>query len=109
MASAEYLVLLGICLVVTAPLEFVLRVRVYRQWLRLARALGCVGAVFVAWDLVGARLGHWDYVPSRTSGLRLLGLPIEEYAFFVVVPLCAILGYEAVRVTLRRRQARQGP
>ena len=100
MNGVEYLVLLALCVVVTLPLELFLHVGVYRQWRRLAKTLACVGAVFVTWDLVGARLGHWDYNPSAVTGIRALGLPLEEYLFFLVVPLCAILGYEAVRSTL---------
>ncbi len=100
MGRYEYLLLLGLCLVVTAPLELFLGVRVYRQTRRLALALGCMGVVFVGWDLLGASLGHWAYNPAATTGLRLLGLPLEEYLFFLVVPLCGILAYEAVRATL---------
>lgn len=96
----EYLAVLGACLVATAPLELVLRVGVYRQAKRLLLTLACTGAVFVTWDLVGARLGHWDYDPARVTGVALLGLPLEEYLFFVVVPLCGILGYEAVVASL---------
>jgi lycopene beta-cyclase len=96
----EYLLLLAACLALTLPLELVLGVRVYRQARRLGLSLACMGAVFVAWDLAGARLGHWDYVPERITGIHLFGLPLEEYLFFLVVPLCAILTYEAVRLTL---------
>jgi lycopene beta-cyclase len=103
----EYLVVLGLCLVVTAPLELFLGVRVYRQARRLLLTLACTGAVFVAWDLIGARLGHWDYNPSAITGISLLGLPLEEYLFFVVVPLCGIMAFEAVLVTLRRRSQRR--
>ncbi|MDP8978649.1 MAG: lycopene cyclase domain-containing protein [Actinomycetota bacterium] len=106
MGDVEYLLLLAACLLVTLPLELVLGVGVYRQARRLLASLTCVGAFFVTWDLVGARLGHWDYNPAHVSGVRLLGLPLEEYLFFVVIPLCAILGYEAVRATrpgVRRR------
>ena len=102
----EYLLLLAACVAVTAPLELVLGVRVYRQARRLALTLLSTGAVFVAWDLVGARLGHWDYNPARIVGIHLLGLPLEEYLFFVVVPLCGVMAYEAVRVTLARRSRR---
>jgi lycopene beta-cyclase len=101
---AEYLIVLALCLLVTAPLEPLLRLRVYRRPLRLVRTLACVGVVFVAWDLIGARLGHWDYVPGRITGVELLGLPLEEYVFFVVVPLCGILAYEAVKASLSRRR-----
>lgn len=111
MGEVEYLLLLGACLLVTLPLELVLGVGVYRQVRRLLASLSCVAAFFVTWDLVGARLGHWDYNRAHLSGVRLLGLPLEEYLFFVVVPLCAILGYEAVRARLgasARRGHRRG-
>lgn len=104
MSPYEYLIVLGLCLAVTAPLELFLGVRVYRQTRRLLLTLGCTGAVFVAWDLIGARLGHWDYNPAAITGVTLLGLPLEEYLFFVVVPLCGVMAYEAVVVTLRRRE-----
>ena len=106
LVRAEYLVLLAACVVVTAPLEFVLGVRVYRQARRLALTLLCTGVVFVTWDLAGAGLGHWDYNPARILGVYLFGLPLEEYLFFVVIPLCGVLAYEAVRAVLARRGGR---
>ena len=36
------------------------------------------------------------------------GLPLDEVLFFVVVPVCAILGFEAVRTVLGRRAAGAG-
>ena len=102
MSPYEYLVVLGLCLVVTAPLELFGGVRVYRQARRLLLTLLCTGAVFVAWDLIGARLGHWDFNPAAITGISFLGLPLEEYLFFVVIPLCGVMAFEAVCVTLRR-------
>jgi len=32
-------------------------------------------------------------------------LPLEEYAFFVVIPLAGILTFEAVKVVASRRRA----
>lgn len=100
MTNLEYLAVLGLCLMITLPLEVVLHVGVYRQVRRLLASVGCVAAVFVSWDLIGARLGHWDYNPAYVTGLRVIGLPIEEYLFFVVTPLCGILAFEAVCATL---------
>ncbi|MGH8898221.1 MAG: lycopene cyclase domain-containing protein [Egibacteraceae bacterium] len=100
MTNLEYLAVLGLCLVITLPLETALHVGVYRQTRRLLASLGCVAAVFVSWDLIGARLGHWGYNPAYVTGLRVIGLPIEEYLFFIVTPLCGILAFEAVRATL---------
>jgi lycopene cyclase domain-containing protein len=96
--KATYLLLLAGCLIGTAPLELLLHVGVYRRWRRAGLAVLCVLVPFVAWD-VWAISGHqWAYDPGQIVGWLLPGrLPIEELLFFVVVPLCAILTYEAVR------------
>ncbi len=90
------LVLLG-CLLGTLPLELVLGVGVYRQVRRLVLTLLPVLAVFLVWDALAVRAGQWTFDPGQVSGARLGGLPVEELAFFVVVPLCAVLTLEAVR------------
>jgi lycopene cyclase domain-containing protein len=93
-----YLALLAGCLVVTAPLELVLRVRVYARWRRLLLAVLPEFVVFVAWVLYAVARGHWDYDGDLTLGLRLPGgIPVEEVLFFLVVPLCSVLALEAVR------------
>jgi lycopene cyclase domain-containing protein len=97
-AQLTYLGLLAGCLVVTAPLEIVLGVRVYARWRRLAVAILPEFAVFVGWVLYAIAQGHWDYSDTRTIGIRLPGgIPVEELLFFVVVPICSVLALEAVR------------
>jgi lycopene cyclase domain-containing protein len=93
-----YLLLLAGCLVVTAPLELLLRVRVYARWRRLLLAVVPEFLVFVVWVLYAIAQGHWDYDGRQTLGLRLPGgIPVEEVLFFLVVPVCAVLAFEAVR------------
>ncbi len=92
-----YLLVLAACLVGTLPLEVVLRTRVYARWRRLVLTLLPVVAVFVVWDLLAIRAGHWSYDPAQTTGISLGTLPLEELLFFLVVPVCAILTLEAVR------------
>jgi lycopene cyclase domain-containing protein len=98
MGHLTYLGLLVGCLVVTAPLELVLRVRVYPRWRRLLLAVVPEFVVFVGWVLYAIAHGHWDYSAARTLGVRLPGgIPVEEVLFFLVVPVCAVLALEAVR------------
>jgi len=94
-----YLLVLGACLLGTLPLELVLHVGVYRQWRRLLLTLAPVAAVFVTWDVLAVRAHHWRFDPDQVLSPRLLDLPLEELAFFVVIPLCSVLGFEAVRRT----------
>jgi lycopene cyclase domain-containing protein len=100
-----YLAVLVGCLAAALWLEPVLRVRVLRRWRRLLLTVLPVAAVFVAWDLVAIAAGHWTYDPTQTLPVRLPGrLPVEELLFFLVVPVCAVLGFEAVRAVLGRRR-----
>ena len=98
------------CLVVTLPLELVLRARVYRRLRALLWALVPVVLVFAVWDIAGILREHWTYNPRFVTGVTLvLGMPLEELVFFVVIPLCGLLTYEAVGQglgMLRRRSLR---
>jgi lycopene cyclase domain-containing protein len=85
------------CLAVTLPLELVLGARVYRRPVRLLRALLPVVVVFSVWDVVGILRDHWTYSPRYTTGWHLpLSMPVEELVFFVTIPICGLLTYEAV-------------
>jgi lycopene cyclase domain-containing protein len=98
-----YLLVLAGCLAGALWLEPVLRVGVLRQVRRLVWAVVPVAAVFVVWDLLAIRAGHWSFDRAQIVGVVLPGgLPLEELLFFLVVPVCAILGFEAVRKVLRR-------
>jgi lycopene cyclase domain-containing protein len=102
-AELTYLAVLAGCLTAALWLEPVLRVGVLRQWRRLLLTLVPVVLVFGAWDLAAIAAHQWWYDPGQLTGIVLPGrLPLEELLFFIVVPVCAILGYEAVRKVLRR-------
>lgn len=98
----QYLLMLGACLAVTAPLEL-LGARVYRRPVRLAKALLPVALTFAVWDVIAVAAHVWSYDPRYVTGWRLpFGLPVEEAVFFLVIPLCAVLTYECVQVLGRR-------
>ncbi len=98
MERFSYLAILAACLLGTLPLELVLGARVYARWRQLLVALVPVVVVFSAWDIVAIDAGWWTFDPARTTGVEVLGpLPLEELAFFVAIPICAVLTLEAVR------------
>jgi lycopene cyclase domain-containing protein len=100
----QYLALMGLCVVLTLPLEFLFGARVWRRPRRLAIALSPALALFVAWDLGATATGTWDFAERYTVGIELPGgMAIEELVFFTVIPICALLTLEAVRNLLGRR------
>jgi lycopene cyclase domain-containing protein len=108
----QYLLVLAACLLITAPLE-ALGAGVYRRIWRAARAVLPVAAVFVVWDVIAIAAHVWTYNPTYLSGLGIPGvIPLEELLFFIVIPLCGLLTYNAVDTILtwlRRRLRRREP
>ena len=96
MDAWQYLLVLGSCITVTLPLEIIGGARVYRRPKLLLATLAPVVAVFGGWDLIAVHHGDWWFSARYTLGLRLAGLPAEEWLFFLVVPVCSLLTYEVL-------------
>lgn len=98
----QYVFLMAGCLLLTLPLEFVFSAKVYRRPLRLLQAILVTVVVFSIWDIIAINAGLWSYSERYTTGLMLpFGLPFEELLFFIAIPICGILTYEAVGTVLR--------
>lgn len=100
--KATYLLVLLAIVAITLPLEIFLHTRVYSRWPRLLATLAPVFILFCAWDVWAIARHHWSYDEAYMTGVVLPGrLPLEEALFFVVVPVAAILAFEAVRAVTR--------
>lgn len=100
MDNWHYLLVLAACLVITAPLE-IFGKGVYRQARRTAAAVLPVAAVFVFWDAIAIFADVWTYNPQYVTGIDVAGVvPIEELLFFLVIPICGLLTYNAVSTIL---------
>ena len=108
----QYLMVLGACLLITAPLEL-FGSGVFRQSRRAAAAVLPVAAVFLIWDAIAVAAHVWSYNPRYILGVIAPGdVPLEEVLFFLVVPLCGLLTYSAVdsilsAVSRRRTEVKQ--
>ena len=98
MRALTYLGTLALCLAAAAWLEPVLRVGVVRRWRRLAATVLPVAVLFLVADAAAIATGLWSYDPAQLVGVNLPGrVPLEELLFFLIVPVCVVLGFEAVR------------
>jgi len=86
-------------------LEVFLKVGVLKQLKRVALAIAPVAFLFIAWDKYAIANGHWFF--DRNQILGIYGpfcIPLEEYLFFIVVPIAALMTIEAVRTTKKHWQ-----
>lgn len=64
----------------------------WRHRRRVALAVGVPTAYLAAADRVAIELGLWVLSPQFTTGLTVLGLPVEEGAFFLVTNVFVVQG-----------------
>jgi lycopene cyclase domain-containing protein len=78
-------------------LEIVFKTGVLRRWKRVLISVLPVALVCVIWDAYAIAQGHWFFNPERTLGIYgPFNIPLEEYLFFIIVPMAAILTIEGV-------------
>jgi lycopene cyclase domain-containing protein len=78
-------------------LSFDRKVRFARFWPALFPAIGIMMAVFMPWDIAFTANGIWGFNEAYLSGIWLLGLPLEEWLFFICIPYACVFTYESLK------------
>ncbi len=75
--------------------EFSLRIRHVSRWRLKLLASGIVMVPYVIWDAIVTD-SHWWFNEAYTLDFRFLGLPIEEWLFFITVPFACLFVWETL-------------
>ena len=79
-------------------LEVFLKVGVIRRFKRVILSILPTAVFFVIWDAYAINRGHWHFDTKQILGIfGPFDIPLEEFLFFFIVPLAALLTIEAVR------------
>jgi len=73
------------------------KVGFYKKWPQLAPAVLVPMLFFIPWDVFFTNQGVWWFNDEFIVGVRFLGLPIEEWLFFFVIPYCGVFVYEVLK------------
>jgi lycopene beta-cyclase len=104
--KGEYFLVLGAILFFPLVLSLLMRLRLFQRWRALLKAMLFVSAVYWVWDIAAIARGHWSFNPAYILGVDLLGMPVEEWLFFVVITFVSVFTHEAVGVVLGRAGGR---
>jgi lycopene cyclase domain-containing protein len=89
-------------------LEWGFKIRVLRNPIRLITTILLVAPWFIVWDAYAISQGHWFFDRDQILGIYgPLEIPIEEYLFFILIPIAAILTMEGTRSAYRMLLAYQ--
>ena len=98
MLKYGYLAMLLFTVVGSFWLEVFLKVRVLKRCMRALKSILPVALVFLLWDSYAIKNGHWRFDRNQIIGIYgPFKIPLEEFLFFLIVPLAALMTIEAVR------------
>jgi len=91
-----YLLLLVLTVAVPLAKSFDEKIQMRAKWRFIFPALFYTAVLFIIWDVWFAKIAVWSFSSKYTLGLDLLGLPIEEWMFFFIVPYACFFVLEVL-------------
>jgi lycopene cyclase domain-containing protein len=82
--------------------SFEQKVNMVSRWPALLPAMGITAMVFIIWDALFTAMGVWGFNDSHLIGVKILGLPLEEWLFFITVPYACMFIYEVLNYFVKR-------
>ena len=94
--------------VLAAPLllSFDKRVNFFSQWKDFWPVNLVVLTFFIAWDVLFTKWGIWGFNPDYLLGPEWLGLPLEEWLFFICIPYASVFTYAVIKSYVRQNPLR---
>lgn len=96
MSTYTYLLLDIFTLMGPLALSFDKRVAFFSKIKAFLPGILATGVLFIVWDVLFTEMGIWGFNEEYLVGISALGLPLEEWLFFLVVPYACIFIYEVM-------------
>lgn len=72
------------------------RVAFFTRWKYAFPAIILGSIPFLAWDVWFAHKGFWGFTDDYLIGVRFLGLPFEEWLFFLAIPYAGVFTWDVI-------------
>ncbi len=102
--KSEYILVLAVTLFFPLVLSCDKNLPIRRYPGALFKAILTVAVPFWIWDVWVTERGHWSFNPDYVMGFSMLGMPVEEWLFFLVVPFVSIFTWESAKYFLEGKK-----
>ena len=97
-----YFLLLGLSILYPLAQSFEKRVFMYRKMKFIFPGIILTAIPFIIWDVFFTKAGVWGFNHNYTKDFYLLGLPVEEWLFFLIIPYCIFFLHEVLRFFVKK-------
>jgi lycopene cyclase domain-containing protein len=89
-----YFALLLSSVLIPFIMSFDRKVGFYHYWISFLPSSIIAGSIYIIVDIFFVKYGVWGFNPEYHSATVILGLPVEEWLFFVLIPYaCVFIHY----------------
>lgn len=92
-----YALLLAGSIAIPLARSFEYRINFRGKWPAVFTGIFVMMLVFIPWDVWFTARNIWHFNPDFVGGVYLLGLPVEEWLFFIVIPYAVMFIYEVLK------------
>lgn len=93
MEKYTYLLVNFLTIIICFIYSFDRRIHFNRFFVSFLKASIIVAVPFILWDIWFEHHGIWWFNDRYLIGLRLIGLPLEEWMFFICIPFSCVFTY----------------
>jgi lycopene cyclase domain-containing protein len=93
MKAFTYLLINFLTVIICFIFSFDKRIQFNKQFPAFLKASILVAIPFIAWDVWFTQHGVWWFNTNYTTGIIILGLPIEEWLFFICIPFACVFTF----------------
>lgn len=100
----HYYYLLILAFTLSYPLfkSFESKIQFSKKWNALFPAIIITAILFIIWDIWFTKIGVWSFNADYVFGFFILGLPIEEWLFFLITPFSCVFIYEVLNYFIKK-------
>src|SRR4051812_37361154 len=102
MKPFTYLLINFFTILIPFLFSFESRIRFYKSWPALFKAILITGSFFIIWDHLLTVKGVWGFNPEFIMGIYLWSLPVEEWLFFISIPYACVFIYESINFLIKK-------
>ncbi|MEI8130053.1 MAG: lycopene cyclase domain-containing protein [bacterium] len=90
----EYLLILVIFVSVGLFIQLKYKLKIYENKIQAIHVMLTMFLFGLAWDYFATYRHHWIFPGNGLIGIRIFGLPIEEFLFFLIAPYIALVVFK---------------